>query len=330
MIEGQFDIVGCSLPIEFFGNVTPQTLSHGYLFVGPDGSGKRTFALRLAQSLLCETPKAGVLGYCGTCGACTRIERNVHPDLYVLEGQLKMGSGESRGFHAEDMGARDLVRQLSMHSYAGGRRVLVLPDADITPQAANALLKFFEEPPPGVHVFGTTSSLDRVLATIRSRMVAVQFPRLSVGEVATILGGLGANPEEALRIARLANAHVGRALAILEGENPVRDNAIAWFYAVLENGEIDSTWWTRTTLEEGLDTVRSLLRDWIALELGGATVPLALPDQRERLKRLRAPDSALVARAFDALSGAARMARTNVAPELVANLVRMALVTIAA
>ena len=62
---------------------------------------------------------------------------------------------------SEEPTARDLVRQLSLHAYAGGKRVFVLGDADFTREAANALLKFFEEPPAGVLLIVTTSALGR-------------------------------------------------------------------------------------------------------------------------------------------------------------------------
>ena len=62
-----------------------------HVFAGPAGVGKKTFALRLAQSLLCVTPKTTLLGYCGICSGCTRVASGVHPDLYISEGQVKIG-----------------------------------------------------------------------------------------------------------------------------------------------------------------------------------------------------------------------------------------------
>ena len=97
------------------------------------------------------TPKSTLLGYCGHCTGCTRVVANTHPDLYIAHGQLKIGDRDGSGFHeTEETTARDIVRQLSLHSYAGGKRVFILGDADFTREAANALLKFFEEPPAGV------------------------------------------------------------------------------------------------------------------------------------------------------------------------------------
>jgi len=95
-------------------------------------------------------------------------------------GELKIGDRDGSGFHeSEETTARDLVRQLSMHSYAGGMRVFVLGDADFTREAANALLKFFEEPPAHVLLIVTTNAVGRVMPTIRSRLVEVTFPLLS-------------------------------------------------------------------------------------------------------------------------------------------------------
>ena len=178
-----FDVVGAAAPTAFFRHLTPRTLSHAYLFTGAVGVGKKTFALRLAQSLLCTAPKPVFVGYCGVCSACLHVASRSHPDLYVAHGQLKIGERDGGGFHdAEEANARDLVRQLSMHSDAGGRRIFILGDADFTREAANALLKFFEEPPEGVNLFITTAAPGRLLATIRSRLVEVMFAPLTSAE----------------------------------------------------------------------------------------------------------------------------------------------------
>ncbi len=93
------------------------------------------------------------------------------------------------GFHeSEELSARDLVRQLSMQSYSGGMRVLLLGDIVFaTHEAANALLKFLEEPPRGVVMMLTTPSPGRLLPTIRSRTIEVHFPLLSNAQVREVL-----------------------------------------------------------------------------------------------------------------------------------------------
>jgi hypothetical protein len=328
MIEGTFDVVGAAGPRHFFEQLTNETLSHGYLFAGPAGVGKKTFALRLAQSLLCITPKTTLLGYCGICSGCTQVTNGTHPDLYLSEGQVKIGDREGGGgFHAaEDATARDLVRQLSMHSYAGGRRVFILGDVDFTREAANALLKFFEEPPPGVLLLLTTTAMARLLPTVRSRLLEVTFPLLTVREVATVLEREGIEPDVAAHAAELGGGSTTRARAMLDGEGTMRDAVIEWFFATLEGGTPDATAWaTRPTLEEGLEVVKTLVRDWLALRVGGPAMPLLARDQAERLSRLQPREPAAIARALGALNDAERVARTNVSPALVADMAKMAL-----
>ena len=327
MIDGNFDVVGAAGPRAFFEHLTAATLSHGYLFTGPRGIGKKTFARELGRSLLCVTPKRTLLGWCGVCAGCTRVVAGTHPDFYFAEGQVKIGDRDGGGFHdAEDATARDLVRQLSLHSYAGGKRIFILGDADFTREAANALLKFFEEPPAHVVLVLTTNAVGRVLPTIKSRLVEVTFPLLSDDEVVRILERRDIGRDDAVRAATVANGSATRALAYLnEGEGATRDAAVEWFFAAARGDEADASGWaTRPTLESGLETVKTLARDWVALGLGDG-VPILARDQRARLEALPAREPAAFAKMLGAIGDAERIARTNVSPPLVADLVRMAL-----
>ena len=117
---------------------------------------------------------------------------------------------------AAHLTARDLVRQLSMQSYSGGMRVLLLGDIDFaTHHAANALLKFFEEPPRGVVLLLTTSTPGRLLTTIRSRLIELRFPTLSQAQVRQILLAMDYDEEQAQLGASLGQGSVTRAIADL-------------------------------------------------------------------------------------------------------------------
>jgi DNA polymerase III subunit delta' len=329
----QFEVVGAQGPRRYFEALTPERLSHAYLFSGPVGVGKKTFARRLAQSLLCLAPKEGVLGYDGTCSSCLlfRGESARHPDFLEHEGVLRIGDRNTPlGFYESDeLSARDLVRQLSMQSYSGGLRVLLLGDVSFaTHEAANALLKFLEEPPRGVVMILTTPTPGRLLPTIRSRAIEVRFSLLSNAQVRDVLSKMHYGRKDAELGASLAGGSVTRALAALEGEEEsLRGQIARWFFESVDGKSPQDTWATRETLDEGLETIKTLVRDWVVAS-GHDGIALISIDHAERLRRLKPLDRRTAVALLGKLDEAQRLARTNVRPELVGDYVRMALTSI--
>jgi DNA polymerase III subunit delta' len=329
--ELHFDVVGAEGPRRYFEALAPAQLAHAYLFSGPPGVGKKTFARRLAQSLLCtgRGDAPGILGYDGTCASCAlfRGESARHPDFLEHDGILKIGDQDAAsGFATDELSARDLVRQLSMQSYSGGMRVLLLGDVDFATQhAPNALLKFLEEPPRGVVMILTTATPGRLLATVRSRLVEVHFPLLSRAQVQQVLAKLHYGDADAELGASLARGSVTRALAALEPEEEsLRAQVARWFFESLEGTSPSESWATRETLDEGLETIKTLVRDWIVAG-GSDGVALVSVDYEERLRALRALDPSDAVELLRTIDEAQRLARTNVNPAMVGEIVRMAL-----
>lgn len=184
-------------------------LGHAYLFVGPQGIGKHTFARELARALLCEAPTDRLVA-CGRCPACALVDAGTHPDL-----SLAYRPEDKVDFPIETI--RELIEHLSLKPARGGRKLAIIDDADdLSAEAANALLKTLEEPPPGsvlILIGGPTP--ERQFSTILSRCQTVPFAPIRNEDVAEFLREKGIADEARLdRLVRVAGGSPGQALAL--------------------------------------------------------------------------------------------------------------------
>ena len=169
--------------------------AHAYLLHGPPGVGKRAAAFVFAAELL---------------GEHTRVERGLHPDLYVLEplgDQIRIDP------------VRELRRDLHMRPFEASRRVyLVFGAHTMNEDAADALLKDLEEPPDYAVLVLVADDLGPLAPTIRSRCQHVPFRRLSQRAVKAYLSTRGVAGEKLDALARLAGGRLDRADRLLNEE----------------------------------------------------------------------------------------------------------------
>jgi DNA polymerase-3 subunit delta' len=199
-------------------------MHHAYRFEGPEGVGKEKTAFAFARALVCEA--ADPLG-CERCKACRRAvtlseeEPRVplHPDVVLLQRGLYpaslIGSAESTGIGVEQVRRLVLARG-GFSPHEGRALVFIVRDADeLTVQAANALLKTLEEPPPRTYFVLLTERPNRLLDTIRSRTLAVRFGTLADDVVARIVREHGGDGS----IAPLALGSAARALELSDPDS---------------------------------------------------------------------------------------------------------------
>lgn len=207
---------------EFFRSAaTRGRLPGTYLFVGPSGIGKRTFAEKLAQALLCTTGNPNHLEACGRCPSCVQVVAGTHPDLDRIglpEGKselpIRLFIGEDEKRMREGM-----CYNLSAKPFYGRRKVAIVDDVDaLNTEGANAILKTLEEPPPGAVLILIGTSEQRQLPTIRSRCRIVRFSPLTQNEVENILlqNGFVESPEQATVGAVLGSGSVEEVLTWLD------------------------------------------------------------------------------------------------------------------
>jgi len=157
-------------------------VAHAYAFVGPAGSGRMTTARAFAQALLCETSTG-----CGTCRGCTLAAAGQHPDLHVIVPTPPERNPKGAPLIRIDA-IREFERQASLRPAMGGRRVLLLDDADrMTDDTPQAFLKFLEEPPPGTVLMLILSGVRAVPATVLSRCQIVRFQARDGGRASSVV-----------------------------------------------------------------------------------------------------------------------------------------------
>jgi len=177
-------------------------LPHALLIAGPEGVGKRTLALALAQAVNCLHPQE--VEPCGVCSACGKIERGVHPDVTEMtpEGRLRVIKIDT---------IRELRSQAAFRPYEGKNKVYIILEAErMTAEAANALLKTLEEPPPASLIILTTPDESSLLPTIVSRCLRLNLAPLPRPTVeAWLTGERGLSPDQARLLAALSDGCLG-------------------------------------------------------------------------------------------------------------------------
>lgn len=188
-----------------------------FLFVGPAGIGKKAFALKLAQGLLCDNVPPERLEPCGHCPACSQVAAGSHPDVEVVGRPADKAFIPLATFIGEDerRNREGLCYNISLKPFSGKRRIAIIDDADyLNVEGANCLLKTLEEPPPGAVLILLSTSEQRQLPTIRSRCQAIRFRPLSAEQVESILlaRGLVESPLAATQAAVRSGGSIERAL----------------------------------------------------------------------------------------------------------------------
>jgi DNA polymerase III subunit delta' len=147
-------------------------LGHAYLFAGDQLEELETFARTLAKTLNCQQPiPAGGVATdcCDTCPTCRKIDHDTHADIHWVRPESK-----SRIITVEQ--TRELMREIQLKPTEAGYKVAVITAADrLNAQAANAFLKTLEEPPAKSVLILLSTAPQRILETILSRCLRLNF-----------------------------------------------------------------------------------------------------------------------------------------------------------
>ncbi len=227
-------------------------IPHAQLFVGPEGSGTLPMALAYAQYIICGNAEGENLGGNQRCNL--KFDSLSHPDMHfafpvsnsdkvkshavsnhymqewrqflkeqpygnLFDWYRAIGIEKKQGQIGVDE-ALDVVKKLSLKSYEGGYKLMLIWMADkLNNAAANKLLKLIEEPPNNTIFLLIAEDEEQLLQTIRSRCQVVHFPPLAEEAIANGLVAEGATRPEAMRIAQEANGNFNKALDLMNRDS---------------------------------------------------------------------------------------------------------------
>jgi DNA polymerase III subunit delta' len=221
-------------------------ISHAQLFVGPEGSGVLLSAIAYAQYVLCQNSNNENTGGNESCNL--KFNTVSHPDLHfiyptVTTDEVKskpksidfltewrqfikekpygslfdwytmLGVQNKQGeIRVED--AQEILKSLSLKSYEGGYKIMIIWMADkINVAASNKLLKLLEEPTDKTLFILITENEEDIIQTIRSRCQVLHFSALSENAIATsLVASQNIAPHLAQKIAHKAQGNYNKAL----------------------------------------------------------------------------------------------------------------------
>lgn len=184
-------------------------LAHGYLFFGEEGLGKKKLAKEFIKFLNCQSDKNKP---CQICRQCRTIERGEFPDFSLIEPSKKEIQIDQ---------IRDLKYSLSLKSYEGGYKAVIINEAQtLNQEAYSCLLKTLEEPLGKAIIILISQTKESLPKTILSRIEQIKFHRVSEKEIDDYLKSQNIPQNRLKEISFLSEGKPGTALNYLN--NPAK------------------------------------------------------------------------------------------------------------
>lgn len=194
-------------------------LHHGWLLTGPQGIGKATLAYRFARWLLAGGQSED-LAIAENSGVFRRVAAATHPDLFTIERRVNAKTGKLQG-EIVIATVQEASAFMRLTPAEGGWRVVIVDGAeDMNTNAANALLKLLEEPPPRAILLLVSAAPGRLLPTIRSRCRVLPLARLADAPMHDLLKLYmpELDPANRARLIELAEGSIGVALSLSQSD----------------------------------------------------------------------------------------------------------------
>ena len=205
-------------------NIRNNTVSHSYLFIGQDGIGKKLFAKEFAKMELCLDDNNA----CDKCSSCIKFNSDNNPDFVIIKPD---------GNSIKISQIRDMQDNVYKKPIVSNKKVFIIDDSDkMTEEAQNSLLKTLEEPPEYITIILITSNENKLLNTIRSRCLKINFNNITTKEIIDYISREQIMLEPSDSLLSMCNGSIGKLIKI--NQNLLEYNEIEKNTNDLINGRI--------------------------------------------------------------------------------------------
>lgn len=270
-------------------------LPHAILLHGPEGNGALALALATIRYLLCENKSE--TDACGECDSCSKTKSFVHPDVHFsfpiinsdgtklsdefikdwrkalsanpfidYEDWMEAIKGKDEQNKQGNITAeecREIIKKLSLMSYEGGKKFVLIWYPEFLGQAGNILLKLLEEPPQETHIILVAEDINQILPTIVSRTQLFNIPAFSAETVYQYLQNNHDIPEkEASVISFLSKGNLSLAQNMVhEDDMEYTENMQRWLQHCYSRNILNINEWVNTTAALGREKIKQFLEN---------------------------------------------------------------------
>jgi DNA polymerase-3 subunit delta' len=274
--------------------VQANRLSHALLFLGQEGSGALPMALAFAQYIVCEKVNGKESDACGVCPSCVKASQLIHPDIHYSYPVIPKKAGdkpvstdysqewrefvrqypygnsydwlqfigaENKQGNITAQECNDIIHKLSLKSFGGGYKILLLWMPEYLGNEGNKLLKLIEEPPANTLFLLVAENESLILPTIVSRTQLVKLPLLDASEIEKALEVGQVEAGRARQIAILSEGNYHEALQLMRHADDDWQGVLReWLNAILKTGPIAQVKWIDEISKSGRERQKQFLR----------------------------------------------------------------------
>ncbi len=268
---------------------------HAILLKGPEGNGGLALSLAVISYLLCENKTD--TDSCGQCDSCSKTKSFIHPDVHFsfpiinLDGSklsdvflkewrnallanpfisyedwmedIKGKDDQNKQGNITAEECREMLKKLSLKSYEGGKKFMLIWLPEFLGQSGNILLKLLEEPPEDTHFILVAEDINQMLPTIISRTQIFTIPGFSAETINQYLQHKhDLDEKDALVISFLSKGNLSLAQHLMhEEDTDYTENMRIWLQFCYSRNIIGLNEWVNKTAILGREKIKQFLEN---------------------------------------------------------------------